>query len=493
MKKVDKLASIIDARMKDKEKKKKELIASLQRVTSIKKQSQAAPVKAPTKAPTKTPTEKPAEKPGKQNPFNPPRPKITPKPKAKKKLEKTEEDDITFAGAIDSFVRIAQTYEEGALAPVRNFWQNIPQEHPFSKNPILSEYGHTLSGEGYDYLVNRMKEGGGQIPTDMVQASQEVQQLMQKIFQLEANHEAELVQKAKEITAQVWGIDEAQLEAEINQKPEEGGEEGGGEEGLTEEVPITPELQEEINKRIMTNTLTQGSAVHAMYSVHHLVADAINAISPELLDAYTRLSGIATHQYYIIDIPAIIKAMQAQLKDAAVGWSHVEFGDENGEEGGEEGGGGNAPEPKVVASGICLPILCQELFKGVMEMLSVHGINQNLSKEELYTVLNHADKLEDEPWLITVGPALWRKFLEVMPHEISLSEMMMKFNQETPDRVNKIIRAVIQNPDAARKYFSGLQEPEEIEQAPMWQEQEDVEEPEGDDDMDQWLMDLANQ
>jgi hypothetical protein len=497
-------------------------------------EAQAAPAKAPTKAPTKTPTKTP-QKPGKQSPFKPPRPKITPNPKAQKeedskkklieKIEKTEkaeelETPLTFADVIDNLLKTSQTYEENALEPVRNFWMNIPEDHPFSQNPILSQYGHNLSQEGFNYLVEKIQEGGGLVPTGMEEARKEVLELMQRIFHLEQAHKDQLIQKAKEITNEIWGISPDNLEANIDTDIKKGGaeeewpqedQEGqefqeqpdepempeGEQEAPPQEVPMTPQLRQEINKRIIMNTLTQGSAVHAMYSVHHLVADVINEISPELLDMYTRLSGIATHQYYIIDIPAMIQMMQDQLKDiggVSVGWSHIEFEDEQGDGDEQEGQEGQeGPEAKVVASAICFPVLCQELFKGVMELLSMHGINQELSKDELYTVYKYADRLEDEPWLITVGPALWRKFLDVIPNDINLSDIMMKFSQETPQRIQEIVRAVIQNPNAIRAYFAGLQEPEEVE---MWQDVEDVEVEEGDedeDDMDAWLRGLINQ
>ena len=407
---------------------------------------------APTKTPVKTPST-PTREPARRTPFNPPRPKVDPAPKAKEKDPIAE--DNTFAGTIDSLVRLAKAYEEGAVEPVRNFWDNIPQDHPFSQNEILKEYGQNLSREGYDHIVKKMEEGGEREPANTSVAMTEAMQVIRKILQLEAQHAEDLIEEAKNITVQVWGIEKSQLDAILGQKAEEGGEQGeqGGQEDEQEEVPeveINPNIRSEINKRIIMNTMTQGSALHAMQSVHHLVAEKINQISPELLKLYTRLSNITTHHYYTLDIPAVIKMMKGKLKDAAIGWSHVDF---------------KEATPKVVAQGICFPVLCQELFKGVMELLSMHGINQNLSEQELKTVYKHADRLEDEPWLIMVGPALWRKFLNVIPKDANMSELIMKLSQETPQELNKIVKAIVQNPNLAKQYLQ-----KHIEQKETYQE-----------------------
>lgn len=406
-----------------------------------------AQVEAPTKAPVKTPTPftptTPTQKPDKKGPFQPPRPKVMPKPKAKKI---NINQDPTISSELKKLLKLSKTYEEGVLEPVRNFWLNIPKDHPFSQNPILSEYGHNLSQEGYKYISDKMTEKKQNIPINAPQALKEAQQLITKIFQLEKSHEEKLIEEAKNITAQIWGIDKSQLQGELGQNPED----GGGEEEKPETVDITPPLRSEINKRIIFNTLTHGSAVHAMYSVHHLITDKLNSISPELVELYTRLSGIITHHYYILDIPAIVRAMQ-DLKGAAIGWSHVEFKDE---------------KANVVAQGICFPVLVQEMFKGVMELLSLHGINQNLSEQELHTIYQHSDRLEDEPWLLTVGPALWRKFLDVIPKDISLSEVVMKLSKEEAIKVEKIIRSIIQNPNAAKEYFKNKNMPQESNEEP---------------------------
>lgn len=422
----------------------------------IKKICQVAPVKT-TPAPVKTTPspDKPTETP--RSPFNPPRPWIDPKPKGKKKTKEVV-GDITLS-SIKSFeyiVRCAQNYEREAHPSVRGFWSNIPQEHPFSQHPTLVKHGPKLSEEGFEFSRNTLSEGGNEPTTNVMKMTQEVMELMGQISKLEAEHEEELIEMAKDITVEIWGIDKSMLEGKIQEGHGEMEQDDGGEpqeEGNLLEV--TPELRDLINKRITSNLLTQGASVHAMASVHHLVAEKIRQISPELLSLYTRMSGLATHQYYAIDIPKIL-AMIGNLSQAGVGWSKVQWQKED--EGGEA-------FPKVVAQGICFPVLCQEMFKGVMEMISMHGFGrEDLTQDELYTVYHYADRLEDEPWQITVGPALWRKFVAVLPKNISMAGVVQKLSMKSPKEMNDIINSVIEDPNRAKQTLQGFAEPEVKEQ-----------------------------
>lgn len=431
----------------------------------MKKAQAVAP--APTTVPTRTPAPAQPADPGKKpsEPFYPPKPKIMPKPKARKK--KVTEAKVT---------KVAQ-YTDKAHQAVQNFWTNIPQDHAFAQHPILSEYGHNLSQEGFNYISNQMTERGHEL-SDAQGMAMEGMRLFGEIARLEAAHEEELVEMAKDITVQVWGIDKSMLEGDLTQSPgESGGDEGeeeeqqfgaeeqefGGEEEGLGHAEMTPRLKGEIDKRITMNTLTQGSAVNAMFSVHHMAAEGLARISPDLVDLYTRLSGVSTGQYYSIDMPSIIQ-MVGSLQESAVGWSHVEYRDQ--EEGAEEGVEGQMPEqmpepeqgqmpepeqtPVVMAQGVCFPVLCQEFFKGVMELLTMHGLPQDLSEQELATVYHNSDKIEYEPWQIMSGHELWRKFTQVLPDDIPLSNIVMQLSQQPPERVEAIIRAVIQNPQAAK-------------------------------------------
>ena len=417
----------------------------------LKKSQVQSPTKAPVKTPVKSPDKVPTERP--KGPFQPPRPKVLPNPKGirqEETKEELEEDNIFESELKKHLLKLqengkikkvaAKPYEKGAHPTVQDFWMNIPKDHPFRQHPILSEYGHNLSMEGYDYITKKTDLPKKESPIGLQETMNEIRGLLQKIIQLESKHEEELIEEAKNITAEIWGIDKSMLDGFLGMKKEEdqGDSQEEEEEGKEVDIAITPVLREEINKRITMNALTHGSSLHAMDSVHYLVAEKLRKISPDLINLYTRLSSLVTQHYYILNIPAIIAAYKnlSNLSAAGIGWSHIEYKEDR---------------PKVVANGVVFPVLCQEFFKGVMELLSFHGISQNLSEAELGVVYKHADRLEDEPWLETVGPALWRKFLSVIPKDISLSDIVMKLNQQSSKQMNIIIKNVIQNPNQARQ------------------------------------------
>lgn len=446
---------------------KKKIVAKISRKDLEKIAQQIAP--APVKTPTKTPT---PSKPGRQNPFKPPQPLIMPKPKARRSNLPMPVDESpvvpSLASEMKRLLKVAQVYEHDTHKSGRDFWENMPEDHPFFQNPIFAVYGKQLTKENYDDIMTKMREKGGQIynQQSLMGLMREVMSLLQQIENIEKNHREELVEAAKDITCEYWGIDRDMLKADIGEQPEQ-----SGEDEETESAEINPRLRDEINKRLIMNTMTQGSALNAMHTVHYLVKDKLDAISPELTEIYTRLSGLVTHHYYIIDIKAVVEAFEQMggVEQAGLGWSHVEYQD---------------GEPVVVAQGKCFPVLCQELFKGVMELLSLHGIPEDLSAEELKTIYQNADRLQDEPWIIMIGPALWRKFLAVVPKGVKLAEVISQFAKETPENVYRIISQVIQRPEAAKQLLEKYRIIEE-DVAPEWEgEAEWTEQGESKDDID---------
>lgn len=407
-------------------------------------------VEAPTKTPVKSPTTTPSpQKAPSRGPFNPPKPKILPKPKARKDpLEKQEDKDgeKNLYSELKKILqkKAAKPYEKGAHPSVQDFWKNIPEKHPYKQHPLLSGYGHNLSSEGYDYIGKKTDVPGKESPIDVREMFYETTSLLKKIMSIEADKKEELIEAAKDITSEIWGIDKTLLEGFLGTKEESQDE--GAEQKPRSKVAITPALRNEINKRITMNVLTHGSALHAMNSVHYLIKEKLNAISPELINLYTRFSGLVTQHFYVLDIPAILKAVQSHLGQASIGWSHVEYRGE---------------EPVVVADGWIFPSLVQEFFKGVMELISLNGIPQDLSEEELQVVYDNADRLEDEPWIAHVGPALWRRFLEIVPKDVNLSDVIMYFSKLPAEKSNKLIVTLIKNPEMAKNYLHKISRPTE--------------------------------
>jgi hypothetical protein len=254
----------------------------------------------------------------------------------------------------------------------------------------------------------------------------QAQQMFMQLMRMESRHKQELVELAKKIVSEIYGIEagEVQLDAELSNEvatPEPSNKE------LDE---LSPEELSHVNKRITLNTMTQGAAVHQMMSVHHMIDNEIRQINPRLLEMYTRFSKMAHKQYWLIDIAMMLGQMGSR-----VGSEEVSF-DENG-------------EPVVVARAVIFPILVQELSKGIMELLNIHGYSE-LPPDLQQVIIEYGDEVEDEPWLIQIGPPLWKKFLSVMPRGIPLGQIIMQFAMLEPDDVHRIIDLTIDNPDEAK-------------------------------------------
>ena len=71
--------------------------------------------------------------------------------------------------------------------------------------------------------------------------------------------------------------------------------------------------------------------------------------------------------------------------------------------------------PIVKGSGMVFPILVSELYKGVMEVLSTHGIPNN--PKLLEYAINNADYDGAKPWDERIGPKMWDRFCENIPRK----------------------------------------------------------------------------
>jgi hypothetical protein len=352
---------------------------------------------APTKPVTPTPV-KPKPKPT-FDPFAPPRPKEAPRPKARKK-------------------RIAEAFDDEAHQNVVRFWKDIrKQPHPYSKHPIMAMYGHESAQRAFQTSAERVRKTfPGLQAYDMNSIGGGAYQIMHKIMRIESRYAKQLEEIAKDVVSKIWNVPRDILDARLTQNVSL---DHNDDEEDEEDVDIS-----EINKRITMNALTQGAAVHNMMTMHRFVESELKALDPQLLEAYDKLSSGTEHTYWLMDYSSL-----ANLAGAAVGTSNVEYDDED--------------RPTIVAQAMIFPVLIQELVKGVMELLSHHGLS-HLSKGQLKKVLRVADKTTDEPWLIQIGPHLWTSFLKIVPEHSRLAETIAKIAKRDPNFIHDLLSRTIE-------------------------------------------------
>ena len=109
----------------------------------------------------------------------------------------------------------------------------------------------------------------------------------------------------------------------------------------------------------------------------------------------------------------------------------------------------------VDAKAMTFPVLVQELIKGGMELLTLPAL-ASLSDQEYKEVTEVTDKIELEPFLIQVGPELWRKFLAVRPKAANLPKLISDLSKMQPDALQHVIKALIEDPAWAAELLENI-------------------------------------
>ena len=109
----------------------------------------------------------------------------------------------------------------------------------------------------------------------------------------------------------------------------------------------------------------------------------------------------------------------------------------------------------VVAKAWVFPILVHELVKGTVELICLHGLNE-LDEEVYRAVVDEADQLEYEAWLLQAGPEMWRKFIAAAPRTQPLSRTIMQISKLDPDPLDELMIQVIEDPNRATDVMSRL-------------------------------------
>ncbi len=103
----------------------------------------------------------------------------------------------------------------------------------------------------------------------------------------------------------------------------------------------------------------------------------------------------------------------------------------------------------VIGRGTNLQLLTKELVKGTAELICLHGLNK-LSDDVYYQVLDAADWLEYEPWMLQTGGELWRRLLAVLPEGEPIAHSLMQLALLPAKSLEAVMSAVIEAPEQAR-------------------------------------------
>lgn len=293
--------------------------------------------------------------------------------------------------------------------------------HPLKDHPIFKKHGKAMAHDQYGELTRDKNR------IDM----QGLFSILHKIQAIEHKHQDELIKLAEDIVRKIWNVDEdikfnGELtnDVSLSDKDQDDGDD-----------EISPELKDQIDKRVTMNMLTHGSALHVMSSAHHIATEELNKISPELLALYNKFATSAMLSSWFMDMDQMLKLMGA----AKGGANNVKIDD----------------DVEIQAQAMVFPILVQEFSKGVMELLTMHQLS-DMDEKDLKKLYKHADKYEHEFFHFFVGPAVWRKFLKVVPKD-RLAKVIAKLSKDVkPNDVTAFINDVIENPESAKEMIAGL-------------------------------------
>lgn len=150
----------------------------------------------------------------------------------------------------------------------------------------------------------------------------------------------------------------------------------------------------EINKRKIINAISCGAAKSMAEQSRQLWMNEIFELNEELPHLYSEIMKINDYLIFTNDIKVEDNAHNQG------GFVEVKLSRED-------------EISSIEATGIIFPILLQEAMRGVVDMLSTYGFPDDISFAE--KIANVADALENDPWNMRFGPAMWNRIVSAVP------------------------------------------------------------------------------
>lgn len=276
------------------------------------------------------------------------------------------------------------------------------QEHSLGKHPSFPEgdedtFEQKIMGERFAEVANRYKRA---FDVDKIDNSKLMTEMMPLVFETiaaEKPHIKKLEELAVKMIREEYDMSEddveiiAELTPDISLEGTKMNPKPMPVEGMEfESHDDIANANEEVYKRRLLNAMTQGAAKKCNH-MFHMVDEDLNKLDPRLHNKYNKMMSAADYAYYVVH--------KLEENGAATGGVvRVTLPSKEN------------PRPIIHAQAVVFPVLIHEIVKGVMELLSAHGLPQD--KKLGKYVINKADFLAAEPWDMRIGPAVWGKFTE---------------------------------------------------------------------------------
>lgn len=323
------------------------------------------------------------------------------------------------------------------------------QRHSLGNHPAFPEsdedtFEQKIMGERFSEVCKRYKRAFDTDRIDNEEVLRTLIPMVKETMQIEEKHKKRLQELAIKMIREEYDMDEDTVEiiAELTPKISLEGTQLNPKPMPVKDMQFESHedivnANAEVYKRRFLNAMTQGAAKKCNH-MFHMVDDELTDIDPRLPNKYAKLMSSADYTYYAV--PDIENSING-------GVVRVEFPTKDN------------PKAKIHAEAMVFPVLIHEIVKGVMELLSAHGLPKD--KKMLEYVTNKADFLAAEPWDMRIGPAIWGRFTEAidaddfnMKHHVyaELAALPAKdFHQQMKEilagtkRGHKIVKEIIEN------------------------------------------------
>jgi len=295
------------------------------------------------------------------------------------------------------------------------------QDHPLGghqafpdvdKDGIPDNFEELIASQRFKDVVQKVKDATGVEnidPQTFMSLQPMLMQAARRIMEIESQNRETLENLAVELVVDEMGIPEGDLQFDAKlEKPDTSGMQMKPQKKKKKELEFPNfEMEDEAAKRLQKldlekqkrrfiNSLIQGSAKKAHY-MYHLVNEKLNEVNPDLVGLYSIVMSVNDLLYWVMpDMEGMMGGGGAE--QAMAGKEELDL---------------ETDPPTIKAKGLMFPILVHELYKGVMEYVSAHGLPSD--PEMADEVIGMEDTLPAEVWDLRLGPVIWEKFLEVYP------------------------------------------------------------------------------
>ena len=311
-----------------------------------------------------------------------------------------------------------------------------------SENNVLGYKPEVLALREYESCLQLLERRVPQAySSDTRGAIMNIQMLMMpiilKISMEEIKHKDELEKIAVDTVRDMFNIPE-----HININPEitpgfSGVDEQNDspEEILSLSADRQKEIEEQIEKRVILNSLVHGCAMHVWKSAHYIIKDKVDALNPRLMELYNIYTASTSWSLWQIS-PSMAMAL---IEDEGVtqGKNELKFEDDGCD---------------IDAEGINFPVLLHEISKGAIDYLTSHGIPDDFTEAELVYYYAKADRYQDEHWHYLLSPSVWISLIEAADvNSQELPEVIMGLAKLDLANLSLVMKGCIDGPGEGRE------------------------------------------